>query len=89
MSNVIRKVMIQGRVQGVGYRDFTRRAAAELGITGFVRNRYDGTVEALFCGTPGAIEEMLERCRRGPRAARVAAVRVAEADAVSEEFAVL
>ena len=69
-------VMIEGRVQGVGFRDFTQRAAIELGLAGFVRNRRDGAVEAQFCGPPAAVAEMLRRCRAGPRGARVAAVRV-------------
>jgi acylphosphatase len=83
-------VIIKGRVQGVGFRYFTERAAAELELAGFVRNRRDGTVEALFCGSPTAVAEMLERCRRGPPGARVAAVRIiAEGGEEPFEFAVL
>jgi acylphosphatase len=69
-------VLIEGRVQGVGFRYFTQCAAIELGLAGFVRNRRDGAVEALFCGPPTAVAEMLRRCRAGPRGARVAAVHV-------------
>jgi acylphosphatase len=72
------RVSIEGSVQGVGYRAWTERVAAELDHSGWVRNRRDGTVEALFCGSAEEVAEMLERCRDGPRAARVTAVRVTE-----------
>jgi len=84
------RVRIEGRVQGVGYRDFVERAAAELGLAGFVRNRRDGAVEALLSGSRAAVAEMLERCRRGPSAAHVAAVTVvAEGEAEPTGFVVL
>jgi acylphosphatase len=83
-------VLIEGRVQGVGFRLFTERAAAELELAGFVRNLRDGTVEALFCGPPQAVAEMLERCRRGPPGARVSGVRIiAEGGDEPSGFAVL
>ena len=72
------RVRIEGGVQRVGYRDWTRRAARELGLAGWVRNRRDGSVEALLCGPAKAVEEMLARCRRGPRSARVSAVEIVE-----------
>jgi acylphosphatase len=72
------RVSIEGSVQGVGYRAWTERVAAELDLSGWVRNRRDGTVEALFSGPAEEVAEMLERCRDGPRAARVTAVRVIE-----------
>ena len=72
------RVLIEGSVQGVGYRAWTERVAAELDLSGWVRNRRDGTVEALFSGPAEEVAEMLERCRDGPRAARVTAVRVIE-----------
>lgn len=70
-GNACLRLVIRGRVQGVGYRESMREAAERLGITGWVRNRLDGTVEAVVCGAPGAIEAMLTWSRRGPGAARV------------------
>ncbi len=64
-------VAIIGRVQGVGYRAWVEAEAATLGLGGWVRNRRDGSVEAVFAGESDAVEEMLQRCRAGPPAARV------------------
>src|SRR3954454_8660460 len=71
MGEVIRQVTIRGRVQGVGFRYWTRRAATARGLQGWVRNRRDGRVEAVFAGEQQAVAEMIEQCRRGPGAARV------------------
>jgi acylphosphatase len=65
---------ITGRVQGVGYRDGLRAEALRRGVTGWVRNRSDGSVEALVQGAPEAVEAVLAWARKGPPAARVAAV---------------
>lgn len=67
---------IEGRVQGVGYRLWTERMAQELGLDGWVRNRRDGSVEAMFQGSPGAVAQMVELCREGPAEARVTEVEV-------------
>jgi acylphosphatase len=67
-------VRIEGRVQGVGYRDWTRRTALSLGLAGWVRNRRDGSVEAHVQGADEAVAEMVARCRQGPRAAHVTQV---------------
>ena len=64
-------VIISGRVQGVGYREFARRAAIAQGVAGFVRNRSDGTVEARLVGKPSALDAVLAEVRRGPMHARV------------------
>ena len=72
---------IEGRVQGVGYRDWTVSQARALGLSGWVRNLADGRVEALFHGPDEAVARMLEACRRGPPAARVAAIEVVPAQA--------
>ncbi|KAL0842564.1 hypothetical protein Bca101_015809 [Brassica carinata] len=65
------RMVIKGRVQGVCYRNWTVENAEQLGIKGWVRNRRDGSVEALFSGPTQAVEEMQQRCRRGPPAAMV------------------
>jgi acylphosphatase len=74
LAHVIRHVVIRGRVQGVGYRAFTEYAALDYGLAGWVRNRRDGAVEAVFAGPPATVAEMVEACRRGPPGARVDAV---------------
>lgn len=70
------RVMIKGRVQGVFYRNWTIENAKELGLKGWVRNRRDGSVEALFSGTPENVDEMEQRCRRGPPDAMVTGLQV-------------
>jgi acylphosphatase len=76
MSESIRAahVRIEGRVQGVGYRAWTRRTASSLGLDGWVRNRRDGSVEAHFQGPDEAVAAMIARCRQGPSAADVTQV---------------
>lgn len=63
--------MVGGRVQGVGYRDWTVTEARARGLDGWVRNRPDGTVEAVFAGPGPEVDDMIAACRRGPPAARV------------------
>lgn len=70
-ARVIRHVVVRGKVHGVGFRAFVRRHAALQGIEGWVRNRSDGTVEAVFAGTPEQVDAMLEACRKGPPPSRV------------------
>jgi acylphosphatase len=65
------RLTITGRVQGVGYRDWTITTALRLGLTGWVRNRIDGAVEVLIVGDDNAVGEMIDACRRGPPMARV------------------
>ena len=67
-------VTVRGVVQGVGFREWTRRSARAAGVAGWVRNRPDGSVEAVLEGAPGAVEEVLGAIRRGPPAAVVDAV---------------
>lgn len=80
MSGVtIRRVVVRGRVQGVGYRAWTEDTAILNGLDGWVRNRRDGSVEALFAGSAEAVDAMIEACRRGPESAHVDAVDVHDA----------
>jgi acylphosphatase len=96
MSTAIRQVTIRGRVQGVGYRAWVDHQARNHNLEGWVRNRRDGSVEALFAGPEDIVSEMIARCRRGPSTARVEAVEDEEvsADALNlrrpgERFSVL
>jgi acylphosphatase len=74
MSEITRRVLVQGVVQGVGYRAWVEREANARDLEGWVRNRRDGSVEALFAGPAAAVTEMIAACRRGPRTAKVEAV---------------
>lgn len=74
MSRVILQVAIRGRVQGVGYRAWVEYQASASGLEGWVRNRRDGSVEALFAGTPKHVADMVALCRHGPPSARVDSV---------------
>ncbi|MBT7956519.1 MAG: acylphosphatase [Rhodospirillaceae bacterium] len=71
MSQQAVHVRIVGRVQGVWYRGWTVDEATSLGLSGWVRNRRDGSVEAVFSGNQSAIDQMIEKCRIGPHSARV------------------
>ena len=68
---VIRHMVVHGRVQGVGFRAFVERTALRHGLEGWVRNRRDGSVEAVFMGEVAAVATAIEACRRGPFGARV------------------
>jgi acylphosphatase len=70
------RTIISGRVQGVGYRAFVTNEALRLHLSGWVRNRRDGTVEAVFSGDEAAVEEVLALCRKGPPSAVVGEVKV-------------
>ncbi len=76
-----RRLRIEGRVQGVGYRAWMVREARRLGLAGWVRNQPDGSVEAVVAGPEPAVQALLTACRRGPLMARV--------DSLSESFAEL
>jgi acylphosphatase len=65
-STIRRHVTVRGDVQGVFFRDSTRRKATQAGVAGWVANRPDGSVEAVFEGTPDAVEALLEFAREGP-----------------------
>ena len=71
-------VVVHGHVQGVFFRDTVRRSARDRGVAGWVRNRRDGTVEAVFEGAPDAVSALVELCRTGPRAASVERLEASE-----------
>jgi acylphosphatase len=73
-TRVLRHVSVRGLVQGVGYRAFVERHALRHGLEGWVRNRNDGSVEAVFAGSEAAVEAMIAECRIGPRHGRVDAL---------------
>jgi acylphosphatase len=73
-ADITVSVRIRGRVQGVWYRGWTEEQAVRRGLRGWVRNRRDGSVEALFCGPAARVQDMIDACWKGPPAARVEAV---------------
>jgi acylphosphatase len=75
-----RRVVVHGRVQGVFFRDTTRRLALEQGVRGWVRNTWEGTVEAVLEGPPAAVERLVDFAHRGPSGARVERVEVFDED---------
>ena len=79
MNGIIRRVIIRGRVQGVGYRAWVDHQARRVGLQGWVRNRGDGSVEAVFDGADDIVTHIIASCRSGPPSARV--------DDVAEEAA--
>jgi len=73
---MLARIFIHGFVQGVGYRQFVKSNAERLGLTGFIRNLPDGSVEAVFCGEKKTIEQMLDHCKKGPFLSEVENVQV-------------
>ena len=82
---------IEGNVQGVGFRNWMQRLAGQLALTGWVRNRRDGSVEAMVCGPRTSVDEAVARAKVGPRSAKVTAVAVAaaEPESAAQGFEVL
>ena len=83
------KAVIRGRVQGVGYRDWAERQARALGLSGYVRNRRDGSVELVAAGSVDCIERMLNLCRQGPRLAQVQDIEIADSSWTGNGFEIL
>lgn len=81
MGHVYRHVVVRGRVQGVYFRAFVEEEALKLSVEGWVRNRRDGSVEALFVGAGEKVQAMVEVCRRGSPPSRVDALEEREAHA--------
>lgn len=78
MSRVRKRVVVRGRVQGVFFRDATRRRASSRRVAGWVCNRSDGAVEAVFEGEPEAVDSLVEFMREGPSSAEVSDVEVSD-----------
>jgi len=85
MGNIRTHLIIEGRVQGVWFRESTRREAVSLKLTGWVKNRPDGTVEALIEGPEHEVNRLVSWCQKGPPAARVNSIRK-EQDNWQNEF---
>ena len=83
---ITRNLRITGHVQGVGFRMHMVRKAHELGVTGWVRNRRDGSVETVVQGAPAAVEAMVAWARRGPPGAMVHDLSISEADGTFAGF---
>jgi acylphosphatase len=77
-ERIRRRVVVHGHVQGVAFRDSTRRNAGSRGVAGWVTNRPDGAVEAVFEGDPEAVQSMVDFAKGGPRAADVEDVEVSD-----------
>jgi acylphosphatase len=75
----VKRLMIRGVVQKIGFRVWVEREALALGLKGWVRNRLDGAVEVLLAGPPAAVAQMIERCRKGPPLAKVESIDIEDA----------
>jgi acylphosphatase len=85
-EGITQHIVARGRVQGVWFREAMRQEAQRLGVTGWVRNRLDGSVEAVVHGSPEAVAEIIAWARRGPEAAEVKSLEVSEAHGAFERF---
>jgi acylphosphatase len=85
IAEIARKIVVHGRVQGVGFRAFVAQEASARGLSGWVRNRRDGAVEAVFVGDATVVEGMIAACRRGPPGSRVDDI--LETDAGADDLA--
>ena len=86
MDSIRAHLIIEGRVQGVWFRDSTRQEAVRLGLSGWVKNRFDGAVEVVAEGPRAGIETLVTWCHQGPPAARVTKVREFEEEDFTGEF---
>lgn len=86
MDTISKHLIISGRVQGVGFRYFTYRAAKELNIKGWVKNLQDGTVETVFTGSPENVNNMQEKLKEGPARAKVQNIEEVEPTTDTDSF---
>ncbi len=84
-TSIARQIWVFGRVQGVGFRDYTQQQAKSLGLSGWVRNHADGRVEIQCCGPADQVEALIEWCRQGSPAAAVERVAISE-NVVGKDF---
>ena len=84
VAEISKHIVVRGRVQGVGYRAFVERAALQVGLAGWIRNRRDGSVEAVFIGAHAQVDLLIAACRKGPFIARV--TELEQRDARAEEI---
>ncbi len=84
MDSIRAHLIVEGRVQGVWFRDSTRQEAVRLGLSGWVKNRFDGTVEVVAEGPREKVETLISWCHHGPPAARVTGVRESKEDFTGE-----
>lgn len=84
-GHIARRLRITGRVQGVWFRGWTCNAARSLGLDGWVRNRFDGSVEALAVGPEDAVNELIRRCHEGPPSSRVEHIEIEPAQGIVAE----
>jgi len=85
VETITRHLAIRGRVQGVGFRNYLEYKAQQLGVSGWVRNRSDGSVEAMVQGAETAVAAIIECAQRGPRASQVSGITVSDV-AAAEDF---
>ena len=86
MERIAKRIVVTGRVQGVGFRYALADEARLRGLSGWVRNRRDGSVEAILCGPPADVAALVEWARRGPPAAKVESVEIEETHGEFEGF---
>ncbi len=84
-NNILIKIIVSGRVQGVFFRAETKKTADRLGINGYVKNLSDGSVEAMFKGDPSIVAQMIKWCNKGSAASKVEQVITKEIDQVNEQ----
>ena len=87
-ERITRRVVVHGTVQGVGFREFMRREAMKLRVSGWVRNRRDGTVEAVVHGAPEAVEAIVAWAGHGPASAQVTSIEVEDGEGAFDGFEV-